>query len=96
MPAGQCEYDYKVVVQSVEKSNANIECYPNVWNEEEPWLLPVLAVRRWFAMGGLPLNSWSESILTATYLINWLPTVVLRVKCPYELVCTPTGKSSPK
>ncbi|GKB32177.1 bifunctional fucokinase/fucose pyrophosphorylase isoform X2, partial [Tanacetum coccineum] len=35
------------------------------------------------SVGGLPLNSWSESILTATYLINWLPTVVLRVKCPY-------------
>ncbi|GJQ93956.1 putative RNA-directed DNA polymerase [Tanacetum coccineum] len=36
--------------------------------------------------GGLPLNMWTESILTATYLINRLPTAVLAGKSPYELV----------
>ncbi|GJY03740.1 putative RNA-directed DNA polymerase [Tanacetum coccineum] len=36
--------------------------------------------------GGLPLKMWTESILTATYLINRLPTAVLAGKSPYELV----------
>ncbi|GJR19468.1 ribonuclease H-like domain-containing protein [Tanacetum coccineum] len=41
--------------------------------------------------GGLPLNMWTESILTAIYLINRLPTVVLSRKSPFELVykCAP-------
>ncbi|GKB04861.1 zinc finger, CCHC-type containing protein [Tanacetum coccineum] len=34
--------------------------------------------------GGLPLNMWPESILTATYLINMLPTAVLSGKSPYD------------
>ncbi|GJY01521.1 hypothetical protein Tco_0359673 [Tanacetum coccineum] len=36
--------------------------------------------------GGLPVNMWTESVLTATYLINRLPTAVLAGKSPYELV----------
>ncbi|PWA81457.1 ribonuclease H-like domain-containing protein [Artemisia annua] len=36
--------------------------------------------------GGVPLNMWTESILTATYLINRLPTAVLSGKSPYEMV----------
>ncbi|GJZ71494.1 putative RNA-directed DNA polymerase [Tanacetum coccineum] len=35
---------------------------------------------------GLPVNMWTESILTAVYLINRLLTAVLGGKCPYELV----------
>ncbi|GJY65189.1 putative RNA-directed DNA polymerase [Tanacetum coccineum] len=36
--------------------------------------------------GGLPLNMWPEYVLTATYLINRLPTAVLSGKSPYECV----------
>ncbi|GKC78613.1 hypothetical protein Tco_1129387 [Tanacetum coccineum] len=45
-------------------------------------------------MGGIPLNMWSECVLTATYLINRLPTYVLNGKSPYDLVsekCVPVG-----
>ncbi|XP_071724491.1 uncharacterized protein [Rutidosis leptorrhynchoides] len=36
--------------------------------------------------GGLPLNMWSEYIMTATYLINRTPSYVLSGKSPYDLV----------
>ncbi|GJU87918.1 ribonuclease H-like domain-containing protein [Tanacetum coccineum] len=36
--------------------------------------------------GGIPLNMWSECVLTATYLIKRLPTSVLNGKSPYDLV----------
>ncbi|XP_071713646.1 uncharacterized protein [Rutidosis leptorrhynchoides] len=36
--------------------------------------------------GGLPLNMWSECILTSCYLINRTPTAVLNGKSPYETV----------
>ncbi|XP_071687657.1 uncharacterized protein [Rutidosis leptorrhynchoides] len=36
--------------------------------------------------GGLPLNMWSECVLTACYLINRTPTAVLNGKSPYELI----------
>ncbi|GJY11854.1 ribonuclease H-like domain-containing protein, partial [Tanacetum coccineum] len=36
--------------------------------------------------GEIPLNMWFECVLTATYLINRLPTSVLNIKYPYDLV----------
>ncbi|GJW19324.1 ribonuclease H-like domain-containing protein [Tanacetum coccineum] len=36
--------------------------------------------------GGIPLNMWYECVLTATYLINRLPTSVQNGKSPYDLV----------
>ncbi|GKD43805.1 hypothetical protein Tco_1268450, partial [Tanacetum coccineum] len=35
---------------------------------------------------GIPLNMWTECVLTATYLINRLPTSVLNEKYSYDLV----------
>ncbi|XP_071688944.1 uncharacterized protein [Rutidosis leptorrhynchoides] len=36
--------------------------------------------------GRLPLNMWSDCVLTACYLINRTPTAVLNGKSPYELI----------
>lgn len=45
--------------------------------------------------GGVPLNMWTECVLTATFLINRLPSFVLSGKSPYELVfnCEPNLSS---
>ncbi|KAL0316620.1 UNVERIFIED_CONTAM: Retrovirus-related Pol polyprotein from transposon RE2 [Sesamum radiatum] len=34
----------------------------------------------------LPTKFWGESVLTATYLINWLPTPLLHWKSPFEVL----------
>ncbi|GKA10032.1 ribonuclease H-like domain-containing protein [Tanacetum coccineum] len=48
---------------------------------------------------GIPLNMWSECVLTATYLINRLPTFILNEKSPYDLwsrKCVLVGYSNSK
>lgn len=34
----------------------------------------------------LPKKFWSDSLLTATYIVNRLPTKLLNWKCPYEVL----------
>ncbi|KAL2243648.1 UNVERIFIED_CONTAM: Retrovirus-related Pol polyprotein from transposon RE1 [Sesamum indicum] len=34
----------------------------------------------------MPLKFWTEALLAATYIINWLPTQTLNWKTPYELL----------
>jgi hypothetical protein len=34
----------------------------------------------------IPKNFWSESVLAATYLINRLPSVILKFKSPREIL----------
>ncbi|GKA51863.1 ribonuclease H-like domain-containing protein, partial [Tanacetum coccineum] len=36
--------------------------------------------------GGIPLNMWTECVLTSVYLINRLPSFVLSGKSPYEMI----------
>ncbi|XP_071719288.1 uncharacterized protein [Rutidosis leptorrhynchoides] len=43
-------------------------------------------VRSLMFQGGLPLNFWSECVLTAVYLVNRLPTAVLSGKSPFECI----------
>jgi hypothetical protein len=34
----------------------------------------------------VPKFLWSEAVMTATYLINWMPSRVLGMKTPYEMI----------
>ncbi|GJT77890.1 putative ribonuclease H-like domain-containing protein, partial [Tanacetum coccineum] len=45
----------------------------------------VIAFDEMHCYGGIPLNMWTECVLTATYLINKLPTSVLEEKSFYDL-----------
>lgn len=46
-------------------------------------ILEVARVLRF--QGTIPIRFWGECVLTAVYLINKLPTPVLKGKSPYEL-----------
>lgn len=35
---------------------------------------------------GLPLKFWRDCVLTATYIINILPTFVLKYKAPFKIL----------
>ncbi|GKA14853.1 putative RNA-directed DNA polymerase, partial [Tanacetum coccineum] len=44
--------------------------------------------------GGIPLRFWTECVLTATYLINRLPSSVLNGKSPYDMIYNSCPKLS--
>lgn len=43
-------------------------------------------VRALLFQASLPIKFWGEAVLTATYLINRLPTIILHNKTPYEML----------